>query len=392
MSVPVISLNADKLATFDAPVNIVGSILDEQNDMVSYRIIINGIEVIGWTDYKVTPLEVNIQIPVSAFEAGENTLVFECKDEFEESDSWEVIIIRKIVDSFYASASQCFNYSTSLKAGGNYIAYIKTDSINTELGYIKSGTVKLNLINGNGNSGTIRIAPVITDWHSKTVTVNTLPNIDVEKAISVNITNNDGLVSIDVTDLLKSVYTIQTYGIAIFSSNLNIELDLFGNDIEINYQPTELMRPHNVFGNKVLIQWKPLILEKPEAFIKMVLKRSTNPNFTGATTVAEITDKSIVSYLDSTISLGKYYYMLEVHYADIAFQGNQLDFDFEDRNLFTEQNPIDGTTFENGVVKLFYIPATTVNLDCESDEGAVYNPLTIEFKDGVVQLRGTEVM
>ena len=79
------------------------------------------------------------------------------------------------------------------------------------VGYLKSATVTLKLKNGNGSIGTIKVAPILSNWSSKDVTLSNLPYIDINKAISKEITYIDGLVSIDVTEFVRSLSDITIY-------------------------------------------------------------------------------------------------------------------------------------------------------------------------------------
>lgn len=374
------------MSVYDTPVNIVGLI--NADNAVSYRLILNDTIINDWAEFEPAPMSVNIQIPVFYFNLGSNELRFEYKNELGEEGSWESIVIRKPIDSFYISESQCFNFPDKLLAGGAYISFLKTEVVHHNVGYLKSATVTLKLKNGNGSRGTIKVAPILSNWSSKDVTLSNLPYIDINKAISKEITYIDGLVSIDVTEFVKSLSDITIYGVAVFSDLLLVELDFFDSSFIVEHQTTELILPDTVFGNRVTLHWKPLILEKPEAFKKLILKRSTSPSFAGAEILFETSNPSILKYEDKTISKGTYYYRLEVHFVDNAYQGDQLDFDFEDRHLFVEQDPIDGTVFEDGVVKISFLPEKIAYIDCEDNTNFIYNTTKVEIRDGVVKLLG----
>ena len=68
-------------------------------------------------------MSVNIQIPVSYFNLGSNNIRFEYKNELGEEGSWESIVIRKLIDSFYISESHCSISLTVTSGRGLYFIF-----------------------------------------------------------------------------------------------------------------------------------------------------------------------------------------------------------------------------------------------------------------------------
>jgi hypothetical protein len=145
-----------------------------------------------------------------------------------------------------------------------------------------------------------------------------------------------------------------------------------------------LIQPDVVYNEKVTLTWS-YILDKPEAFVKYVLKKSINEDMSEAEIVTEITDLSITEYIDTTITHNNFYYIIEVHSTELAFQGNKLDFDFEDANQFIyDSNKLE---FYNGIVHMKSLPAVIETI--ESNE-MIFDSNYLEIVNGKVQLKAIE--
>jgi hypothetical protein len=390
-ALPKLSLVVDNSAFYD-DVTVTGTITDTENDDIMYRILINGSIVYNWSDSIPTPALINKQIPKEVFNIGSNTIKVECKDVTSGIKNWTTIkVIRKDMDSFYISNAQCFNNTTSLKAGGEYVAYIKVENADLSKGYIRGSSLMLNLINGNGTTGSMKVAPIITNWSSNTVTMNSLPNIDINNAVTVNVTNNTGLTDIDATALISKILGSEIFGIAIYSAGFSLDIDLFNNKLDVEYQSTILSQPAQVFGNRVIIEWRPLILIKTHAYSKTVVLRSTTANFSNATEVFSTTNRNVTSFVDNTVTKGTYYYKVVIHYIQIEDQSDLLDFDTVDEPLFTQQDD-SKTVFVSGVVKLASSPyMTDTSLDFSTMDGYTTTSL-VWLKDGKLAVKPMEVI
>jgi hypothetical protein len=305
----------DKLVTYTSPILILGTNLTDANgDSISYRIRVNGVVKYDWSTLENGPVTFNKTLDYMDLNVGTNTVNISIKDQYNKQSQYNFSVIRKDMDSFYVSSSECFNYSSNLKAGGEFTSFIQTKSISYLLGYITSSLAKLNLINSNGSSVTIKIAPILSSWSSGTVTLLNLPTIDLLNAKSFSFTYNSGTLTFDIKEVAESLRYVSNYGIAIFSSVDIIELDIFGNSVDTTYLSTELLLPEVIYGNQVIIQWKPLLFEDFTTFDKMILKRSDTADFSTPTTLIEYMNINGISYKDESIAgHSVLYYKLEVY-------------------------------------------------------------------------------
>ena len=383
-------LEVDKLSTFETDVNIVGQIIDPDNDGVSYRLKVNDQVLVDWTAFHTSPHSINIPIQHHYLHIGVNTLVVEYKDEYSDVLSWVGQVILKDIDSFYVD-DECHNFSDSIKVGNGSIAYLKVANANANYGYIRTANLILNIINGNFSSGVINVAPILTNWSSDSVTIESLPTIDVDNAIEVEINNATGTHEIIASQLLNKMIGRNVFGIAIYSDSFSLELDILGNTVEVDYQPTELILPENVYGNRVRIEWKPIIIRKIAAFEKIRIVRSTTPLFTTYEVIYETTDIHELVCEDRTVSEGTYYYRAEVFNINNPINGT-IDYSETTESEFIQEDEFNGTDFVSSHVQIHSVPALQNRLlDFNTPDGYIYDSSKVEVVSGKLQLKDLSI-
>jgi len=389
-NLPTIDLSVDKLSTFETDVNIVGQIIDPDNDGVSYRLKVNDQVLVDWTAFYTSPHSINIPIQHYYLHIGVNTLVVEYKDEYGDVLSWVGQVILKDIDSFYVD-DECHNFSDSIKVGNGSIAYLKVANANANYGYIRTSNLILNIINGNFSSGVINVAPILTNWSSDSVTIESLPTIDVDNAIEFEINNATGTHEIIASQLLNKMIGRNVFGIAIYSDSFSLELDILGNTVEVDYQPTELILPENVYGNRVRIEWKPIIIRKIAAFEKIRIVRSTTPLFTTYEVIYETTDIHELVCEDRTVSEGTYYYRAEVFNINNPINGT-IDYSETTESEFIQEDEFNGTDFVSSHVQIHSVPALQNRLlDFNTPDGYIYDSSKVEVVSGKLQLKDLSI-
>ena len=389
-NLPTIDLSVDKLSTFETDVNIVGQIIDPDNDGVSYRLKVNDQVLVDWTAFYTSPHSINLVVQPSYMQIGLNTIVIEYKDEYSDVLSWVGQVILKDIDSFYVD-DECHNFSDSIKVGNGSIAYLKVANANANYGYIRTANLILNIINGNFSSGVINVAPILTNWSSDSVTIESLPTIDVDNAIEVEINNATGTHEITASQLLNKMIGRNVFGIAIYSDSFSLELDILGNTVEVDYQPTELILPENVYGNRVRIEWKPIIIKKIAAFEKIRIVRSTTPLFTTYEVIYETTDIHELVCEDRTVSEGTYYYRAEVFNINNPINGT-IDYSETTESEFIQEDEFNGTDFVSSHVQIHSVPALQNRLlDFNTPDGYIYDSSKVEVVSGKLQLKDLSI-
>lgn len=359
---------------------------DAENDPVKYRISFNGNVLTDWTEYLDTPLNIAKFIPESLIMNGYNTLVIDYIGYYGRVFGKVFDIVKKTVESVYVSNTEVFLYDDELKASNIYTTYIKIPKPKGNRGYVKNAVLTLKVLSNNGETGQIKIAPVITDWATESISPSNYPVIDTSKEITVDITNTEGIVNIDITALAEIIREFESNGgIAIYSNGYEAVFSATNISVNYEYIPTILMLPQQTKHNNVKLSWKPIILKKPAAFKKLSVKRSTNSSFTFSSTVFQTEDIDVTSCTDMNVTEGEYYYKIEIEMQQFAYNGNQLDFDLEDESKFIKSDP-HKVQFISGVVKLRVSPIENITLDLEQSE---YDPDSIDVADGIISLLGT---
>jgi hypothetical protein len=386
---PTLNVLLDKESTFEDPINVQVEISGlNSTDTVQYRILIGEDVVNDWSDSSITPVTFNAQISSSKLGVGENTIHVECMVTGGWGRNYLTNVIRKDIDSLYASSSECFNYKRTLMVGGEYVSYIRPANSNTAKGYLKSSQLTLNLLSDSLVPHTIKVAPITTEWSSSSTSFGNLPSVDMGSSMEFSFTDSPGLVNLNSTQLLEKMFGRSLYGVAIFSSDTPVELSTLGNDISIVYQPTELYPPQEIFGTFVEIKWKPLVLEKARAFLKLRLKRSSSPDMTGATTLIETNDINTLVYPDASVTNGTYYYAVEVEQVDNPYIGDSIDFDLADESLFIQQDTLCTEFTADGKLRLQLTP-THINTSVDFSSGTGYTCTSgINIQGGVAKLKG----
>ncbi|MCG8500578.1 MAG: hypothetical protein MJB12_09255 [Firmicutes bacterium] len=382
-SQPAGVFQVDKGATYDQPVHLAGEITGPVHNKVRYRVSINDVLIQSSTAWQVPPVSVEVSIGPEQLKVGDNAIAVDYEDEQGAAGQWSTIVVRKGVDSVYVSSAGSYPYEQSLLADGSNTALIKIPAVDVSQGYLKTVTLHMALVNGDDRTGTVKIAPITTDWNASAITPQNVPNIDVASAIEAEITNTTGLVTVDITSLAEAKAGKPVYGIALYATAYAIAIDAGTVESITDYYPTKLQRPTVVYGNKVRLAWDPVILGKPEAFEKTVIKRSSREDMSGAVVIGEIKEIDTLTLEDDTISAGTVYYTIEVHSAHFAYAGNQLDFDMEDAPQFGYAP--EKAEFMDGVVRMKQFPAVTESLRAGD---MLYDANAVEAIRGTIQLKG----
>lgn len=379
----IINPQVDKYAVIDENITFTCQLNDPDGDYVIFRILINGYEKIGWVEVSSVPVDVNYTIPISILNYGANTFRLEARDSTNLVRSVEYTLYKKQINATYIDSNNIVvNYFNSypLKIGnGNTLLWKYIYDF--KKGYCTKANLLLNVINGDDSTGTLEISLISQDWNPKTVTYETAPQI--KETITVNFTNTTGIQTVDISQLMQKIEKEnEYYGIAITSNNLNVELDVIGNRIELlEFVPTKLQYPLNIYGNKVKLKWLPIKVEKPQAFIAFKIYRDINSDFSTEQLVYTQNNMNITEWTDTTVDPETtYYYRAEVEQAQFAYQGNQLDFDLEDES---EYNNINGVLFENGYIRTPIYPAKVSSLEFTDSEAFEYDSRYVEINNGL---------
>lgn len=353
-----------------------------ENDTLKYRVLLNDIVLEDWTDYLQTPVNLTLSILYASLKDS-NTLVIEYIDSSERSGVFEVNFSKKNLETVYMDSNEKYPYDDKLKVGDGYITYIKVPKPEN-IGYVKNITLNLEILSNDEETGEIKIAPVTSEWTINTISPQSSPAIDIDNEITIEVTNIESMLNIDISNL---VYGSEEYeSIAIYSTEHSIEFSSVNVSVDYTYQPTVLLLPKQTLINNVPLSWKPLILEKPDAFKKLAVKRSINSSFEPSTAVFQTQNSNVSSCTDNNVSEGEYYYKVEVEMEQLEYNGDQLDFDEEDESKFIKQDP-DKINFNGGAVKLEGHPQELINLPLEQ---SIYDEDYIEATASCVILKEIE--
>lgn len=365
-----------RVCVYNENIEVTMTLVDEDNDEVQYRVILNGEVFNDWTGLEPSPITITVIIPARKLSLGSNTIRVEGRDSRGYTEYTELTVYKKsLIMTYISSEHSNVNYFDDpyVKVDTDKSALIKLP-FNPNHGYIKNAILILAV--KSMTEGNIKIAKITSSWDHLTVTKDILPSYDVSTVKIIPVT--EGTLVIDVSFADEN-------GIIIFSDGGAVEFDITGHVAEVITQPTVLIQPDVIYNNKVLIKWKPLIMQRPDAFISLELLRSTSPTMEGAEVVFSTTHSYKTEYKDETISKGNYYYQIVVRYQDIAYQGNQLDFDFEDAHLFQYDALLE---FVGGVVRFRTLPEVTESINAQY---MIYDNTKLEIVGGRLRLIGTEV-
>ena len=388
--VPDIEIVSNTSYTFDSDIRLTGSISDrDATDLISYKVVVNGVTLSDWSANSPSPITVDVTVPVSMLTLSSNTIVISATDGRATSTK-SYTAYKKLVDSTYLLGSTNYNGEATIKVSVSGIAFIKIPDVIRTRGYIRTASLMVDMISGGGSGGSIKVAPIRSDWSGSTVSTLNQPSVDTANAVDVSIPLNNGQVSMDITQVIKRVWNQPSgYGIAIYTTEYPIEFSVLGINVDYQYQATELDQPYVVYGNRVTLNWKPLILERDDAFKKIILLRSTSSDFSSATQVFETPDKSILTFTDTTITKGKAFYSIKVEQLDFPFSGSKIDFDLADEPSFIQQDATNGTDFEGGVVMLKHYPSAVVSNPMSESTGITFDSTKVEVTGGLVKLKQT---
>ena len=302
-SQPTTTTIIDKKVVYSETPHIIGEIIDEnKDDPISYRVLVDGEVYLDWTTPAFSPVQVNVPL---ILDVGINTITFEYTDGTTEVQSWTDTVIKKDLDSFYYDGLGLVKNTASLLIGGGSVAYLK---IPTSSGYLKNALLALNIL--EGSAGTIKIAPITSDWDS--AEIESPPSVDTTKEIELEYNGTSG-------EVVFEFLMVTTYGIAIYSEDTELVIDVLNNTVEYEYWGTILNQPNEVTMDLVPLTWNPLIMLEGAEYQKTVVIRSTSNTFDNKTVVAELTNPNAIQYIDTDVGTGNYFYMIEVHY-DITIQ------------------------------------------------------------------------
>lgn len=347
-SAPIPTLTTNLSVTFQTDIRLTGTITDPENDLISYRIYVGSNVLKDWTDLKAGPITVDFTVPYTALAFGPNSIIVETKDSSGYlSRTFPYAVTRKDSDiTSIAYATQNTNFLNDQ----NKISSTDTVLMNIDLvpsnGYINKSSLVLNVL--LGTVGTVKIGLIESIWDPRTVTYVTRPVFDTN---FITATIALGVNTIDITPLAKLLYSQSNYGIYITSDVANIVLSPTGNGIDVIYQPTELNQPQVVYGDRCKLSWKPMIFYKPEAIQLYQIWRDTDPTFATEICVFQTANKDVLTFLDTGLSLGTYYYRMKVVFIHNSYVGTQLDFDVADKNLFKAQDLLTAPDFVSGAVR-----------------------------------------
>lgn len=373
----------DKQAVYEGEfITVSTNLVDADGDTVTFRILLNGQEIVPWLAYSPTPVAMEHTINALSLNYGLNVIRIEAKDINVNLAFAEFDVYRKSINATYISLSdQLSNYNNvyPFKIGnGNTLLWKYIFNIN---GYVDSGGLFLNIINGDNLVGNIKVAVITQDWDSTNVTYATFPTQDTINEITIPLTNTTGQQIVNLTPILVQLDTMTNYGLSIYSDDLTIELDVVGNSIAPGVKATLIVLPKNILWNKVTIGWKRAIILREEQFVSYNIYRDINADFSLEEMVYTTNNINEINWIDNNVLLGTYYYRIEIQQVREAYQRNLLDFDTADATLFDN---IDNVFFDNGVIKGPMIPAKTNPVD----NASLSHSSNVALIDGSLQLVG----
>jgi len=299
---------------------------------VKYRITKGGIIYQDWTAYLPTPISLNIDLGI--FGLGVTNLLVEYTDSiYQILESRSYTVSRKITESVHVDYSNpSINFSNKPDEVSNLCTTLLKINIDPTKGYIDKTLMSINI--SSGIIGTVKIGLISSTWKTSEVTYNTKPILDnTVLTFSVAL----GVNSIDISSLIKKLYSQSNYGIYISTdTSTNIMLDPISTTISTTYRLTELIQPKIIYGNRFLLSWKNIIFYKPESIQYIQIWRDTNVNFTSEIEIFQTSNLSITQFLDTGLTNGNYFYRLKVIFVHNTYNGDQLDFDTVDSSLFVQ--------------------------------------------------------
>lgn len=308
---PIETISVDRNVFFTKPINLLGSITDEDNDILSYRIIINSELYQDWSSGSISPISLNDVISLIA----DSIIEIDFTDNLGGSDSKIFNIYHKLNEITHVdSNNEDVNYLESY----NYISatqtLLATLPLDLSLGYVLQGYLNLNIL--SGALGEIRIGLIRSFWRSDSVTYSNSPELD-SNYITYTPTST-GINIINITALLNKLYSQSNYGLYISTDNANIQLDIKDNDITIDYQPTLIVQPPVVYGNRCYVAWDPVVWQNESNIESISLYRATQPDFSDELEIFNTPNLTVLGYHDTSLSYGTYYYRLKVNFLDLT--------------------------------------------------------------------------
>ncbi|MEM0173168.1 MAG: hypothetical protein QXI16_01520 [Sulfolobaceae archaeon] len=366
---PLLTYSLDRYVTYQKDINLIGVFTDEDNDPVSYKVLLNETLYRDW----YTSNNVSLKILNSDLKVGNNKLKIVYDDTFEQ-DSIVIDLYKKALDCTYFTQSTNNYNDTKLKVDVDNVSLIKLPTPDEKKGYLKTVKLNLNVLKNDGQTGELKIAPLLSFWTGEDLTIVPLFGNPITKIL----TNVGGAVEIDISELSQNLQN----GIIIYSTGFATEFDSINISYSYVYAPTVLLRPKQVWYNRVLLEWKPIILEKPMAFVKYRLLRGQKDDLSDAQIIFESTDISITKYEDH-VPTGTYYYRLDVIYVDNLYQGDRLNFNDSSQFIISDIQKIE---FVGGAVRMKYYPSQTITFDFTTDIGLTYDNTQV-IVDGLLRLK-----
>lgn len=312
---PILSVTPPQVtALYNSNAVISGTINDPDADQIKYRVLLNGVVQNEWSVNVSTPYPFSVTIVHTEMQTGSNTVNIEYTDNIGTTQSWNAIIYKKELDSIYYTATQHYEFTSSLIVDQETKTLIKLPDLVRTSGYVKSYLLELDLINGSALTGDIEVALIRTNWSSGTFSNNTPPTIDSLIKKSYNISDT-GHVTVDITSIMEQAFEKDTsFGVSISATDFTIEINALTIDNVFEYQPSIVEQPTVSHGNKVdKISWKSLILGGA-VFTRVEVKRSKTLDFADSVLVYTTTNPLTLFCTDTTdIVVGEsYYYRLDV--------------------------------------------------------------------------------
>lgn len=298
-SPPVLDIAVDSQFTFENEIILSINLSDSNNNRVKYQVLINNVVVLDWSALTNSPVSTSYSISAGSLVYGINTIKVRSQDEFGGATESSLTVYKKSLDGTYVSSTNpdlnYFQYD-SMKVDSINTTLLKFPSFNSLLGYFKKSILTLKFkTSGIGN---LKIYKITEDWSSTSVTNNTIPVIDNEY-LSINI-SNETIKNIDITSVLGN------YGVAISCSDSIFEIDIIGNQIVYEYDPSKLVQPEIIYSNKVSLNWSPIIMS--DDFISLSIERSEDISFNSYLIISTIFDENQLSYLDDSVTSDSIYF------------------------------------------------------------------------------------